>query len=128
VSQHSTTADPFEPTKDQDPERLPMKKVVSVALIAFLIFGLSVLWADDILGLQTRRLLPSGPAPAPSEVGKRQVGMVNQLLFELQTEAANKREGQLKRLDSYGWIDRDKQIIHVPIRQAMEQMAAEARR
>jgi len=128
MSQPSTTAEPFEPTKAGDPERLPTKKVVAVAVIALLIFGLSVLWADDILGLQTRRLLPSGPAPAPSEVGKRQVGMVNQLLFELQTEAANKREEQLKRLGSYGWIDRDKQIIHIPISSAMEQMAAEARR
>jgi hypothetical protein len=105
-----------------------MKKVIAVALVALLIFGLSVLWADDILGLQTRRLLPSGPAPAPGEVGKPQVGMVNQLLFELQTEAANKREQQLKRLESYGWVDRDKQIIRIPISRAMEQMAAEASR
>jgi hypothetical protein len=128
MNQHSTAAEAFDPNKAQDPERLPMKKVVAVALGAFLIFGLSVLWADDILGLQTKRLLPDGPAPAPSQVGKSQVGMVNQLLFELQTEAANKREEQLKRLDSYGWVDRDQQIIHVPIRSAMEQMAAEARR
>jgi hypothetical protein len=128
MSQHSTAAEALEPTKPQDPERLPMKKVIAVALVALLIFGLSVLWADDILGLQTRRLLPSGPAPAPGEVGKPQVGMVNQLLFELQTEAANKREQQLKRLESYGWVDRDKQIIRIPISRAMEQMAAEASR
>ncbi len=128
MSQPSTTAEPFEPTKAADPERLPTKKVVAVALGALVIFGLSVLWADDILGLQTRRLLPGGPAPAPSEVGKRQVGMVNQLLFELQTDAASQREEQIKRLDSYGWVNRDQQIIHVPIRRAMEQMAGEARR
>ncbi len=127
MSQHSTTAEALEPTKPQDPERLPTKKMIAVALVALLIFSLSVLWADDILGIQTRRLLPSGPAPAPSEVGKSQVGMVNQLLFELQTEAANKREEQLKRLESYGWVDRDKQMIHIPISRAMEQMAAEAR-
>jgi hypothetical protein len=128
VSQDSTTAETLEPTKPQDPDRLPTKKLVAVALVALLIFAVSVLWADDILGIETRKLLPSGPAPAPSEVGKSQVGMVNQLLFELQTEAENKREEQLNWLENYGWVDRDKQIIHVPISSAMEQMAAEARR
>jgi hypothetical protein len=128
MTQHSTTAEAIEPTKAQDPDRLPTKKVIAVALVALSIFGLSVLWADDILGLETRKLLPNGPAPAPSQVGKREVGMVNQLLFELQTDAAIKREEQLKRLESYGWVDRDTQIIHIPISSAMEQMAAEARR
>lgn len=128
MNQRSSPADAFEPTKPADPDQLPIKKVISVALGAFLIFGLSVLWANDILRLETKRLLSGGPAPAPTETGKRQVGMVNQWLFELQTEATNKREEQLKRLNSYGWVDRDKQIIHIPIGRAMEQMAAEAGR
>lgn len=128
MNQHSTAAESFEPTKPPDPDRMPMKKVIAVALAAFLIFGLSVLWANNILGVQTTRALPAGPPPAPSEIGKPRVGMVNQWLFELQTEAPNKREEQLKRLESYGWVDRDKQIIHIPIRRAMEQMAAEGNR
>ena len=128
MNQRSPAADPFEPTKPPDRDQVPSKKVIAVALGAFLIFGLATLWANDILRFETNRLLSGGPVPAPTETGKRQVGMVNQWLFELQTEATDKREEQLKRLNSYGWVDRDKQIIHIPIGRAMEQMAAEAGR
>ena len=128
MNQRSSAADAFEPTKPPDPDQLPSRKIIAVALGAFLIFGLATLWANDILRLETQSLLSGGPVPAPTETGKRQVGMVNQWLFELQTDATDKREEQLKRLNSYGWVDRDKQIIHIPIGRAMEQMAAEAGR
>jgi hypothetical protein len=33
----------------------------------------------------------------------------------------------MKRLSSYGWVDRQKGIIHLPVERAMEQMVSESR-
>lgn len=35
-------------------------------------------------------------------------------------DLAKKREAEAKRLDSYGWIDRQNGVVHIPIERAME--------
>ncbi len=50
--------------------------------------------------------------------------MVNQRLFELQREPEQKRAEELDRLNGYGWVDRNKQIVHIPIERAMEKLVA----
>jgi len=123
MSHGPSTVEAVEPTKPSDPERLPIGKILAVATIAAVVFGLSVLWAERTLRAESRT---TEPALIPPEVGRSQIGMVNQRLFELHQEAIKKRAEQERRLNSYGWVDRDKQIIHLPIERAMEQMAAES--
>ena len=124
MSQGPSKVEAVEPTKPRDPEHLPIGKVLAVAAIAAVIFLLSVLWAERTLRAENRTI---EPATIPPEVGRSQIGMVNQRLFELHEEAIKKRAEQERRLNSYGWVDRDKQIIHLPIERAMEQMAAESK-
>jgi len=122
-----STVKSVEPTEPGDPEHLPIRKVLAVAAIGAAVFALSVLWADRVLRRESQSVAPAERARIPPEVGRSQIGMVNQRLFELEEEAPKKRQEQEMRLNSYGWVDRDKQIIHVPIERAMEQMAAESR-
>lgn len=67
-----------------------------------------------------------GPAaPMPETLGQPEVGMVGQVPFSVDQEAARLRAGQRRRLSSYGWVDREAGLIHQPIEQAMEQLLRE---
>ncbi len=111
----------------QESDLIPAKRAVLIAVIFLFLFTVATLWAFSLLRTEEGKLDPQPVIPSPRQIGKPQIGMVNQRLFELQLEAKEKREGQLRRLNSYGWVDRDKQIIHIPIDRAMELLSAEQR-
>ena len=113
--------------KVQEPERLPMRKLVAVAVVALIVFTAATLWSIQILHRESGMTEPQHALPIPREIGRAEIGIVDQRLFELQLEAQHKRQEQMKRLSSYGWVDRQKGIIHLPIDRAMEQMVSESR-
>jgi hypothetical protein len=55
-------------------------------------------------------------------MGEAEISDVNQRPFALEDEAPRLRAEQAARLESYGWVDRNAGIIHVPIERAMEQV------
>jgi hypothetical protein len=111
----------------QEPEAVASKRAVRVAILFLLVFATATIWSVAIMN-QGRDLEPQEVIPSPREIGKPEIGMVNQRLFELQLDGKQQRDEQLRRLNSYGWVDRDKQIIHIPIERAMEVISAEPRR
>jgi hypothetical protein len=113
--------------KAQEPELLPMRKLVAVAVVAGIVFAAATLWSIQILHREAGMTEPQQSLPIPREIGRAEIGIVEQRLFELQLEAQHKRQEQMKRLSSYGWVDRQKGIIHLPVERAMEQMVSESR-
>lgn len=59
---------------------------------------------------------PRGPTVLPP---------VPRLETEPAADLATLRASEDKRLDSYGWVDRQKGIVHIPIAEAMKRLAAE---
>ena len=59
------------------------------------------------------------------EIGKAEIGIVDQTPFETTRGAEHYRREQMQRLNSYGWVDPAKGTIHVPIERAIEQVLAE---
>jgi len=108
-------------------ERLPFGLVAAVGLLSLALFAGAVLWARAILRDETRAALPRGEAPA-TRVGQDEIGIVDQRMFELEGRAEHLRREQLKRLGSYGWVDRDGGVIHIPISRAMDEVTAELSR
>jgi hypothetical protein len=111
----------------QEPEAVATNRAVRVAILFLLVFAVATLWSVAIMN-KGRDLDAQEVIPSPREVGKPEIGMVNQRLFELQLDGKQQRDEQLRWLNSYGWVDRDKQVIHIPIERAMELMSAEPRR
>jgi hypothetical protein len=129
MSATSSSQDSREHPEVQEPEGLPTVRAVVIGLIFLVIFALATFWSVQILRTEERKIgVAEQTIPTPQEIGKPQIGIVNQRLFDLQLEAKRKRDEQLARLNGYGWVDRDKQIIHIPIDQAMEKLAREPRR
>jgi len=112
-----------EPPVVQEPEGVATVKAVVVGIICLVIFFFATLWSVRIFQSEERTIAPQGTISPPREIGNPQIGIVNQRLFDLQREAEQKRTEQLDRLNSYGWVDRDNRIIHIPIDRAMEKLS-----
>jgi len=120
---HSTEHLP--PPEAQADEHIAGFKIVAVGVIALVVFGAATWWSSRILDRSARTLSPSGPIPVGSEIGKAEIGIVDQTPFETTRGAEHYRRRELQRLNGYGWVDAQKGIIHVPIDTAIDRFLAE---
>jgi hypothetical protein len=115
-------------TEKPEEENLPIGRILGIAGGALLLFVICIVWSQRILAHQTDVALPGGAPPLPRSIGKEEIGIVDQSLFELEGRAEALKKQKRQHLGSYGWVDREKGIIHIPIDQAMEQVVAEQKR
>jgi hypothetical protein len=120
---HSTEHLP--PPEAQADEHVAGTKVVAIGVTALVVFGAAVAWSAKILDRTARTLSPSGPLPVGKEIGKTEIGIVDQTPFETTRGAELYRREQLKRLNGYGWVDPNKGIIHVPIDRAIDELLSQ---
>ena len=109
-------------------DRFPTRLVLAVGFAALAIFALATWITYRVSEREIELVLPAGPPPPPSEVGKDEIGLINQKLFEQQLDAQRKQTQQQQRLSSYGWVDRDRGVIRIPIDEAMKKMVGESGR
>jgi hypothetical protein len=98
--------------------------VIAGALGLFLI-GV-VIWGA-IMYAETGRLTTPAPAPDVTKIGQREIGMVIQPLFDIDKQPIERFQRDRERLGRYGWIDRRRGIVHIPIERAMELVAQEGK-
>lgn len=95
-------------------EEIPGKKTRSsgrmAALFALLVTGMLVILAATIV-LAGPQLLARSLPLSPWQEGA-----------EIQSLAANQAEAR-ERLNSYGWVDRDRGVAHIPVAEAVKQVA-----
>ena len=116
------------PKPEQSSEGTNINGALLVIAIALVVFALGVGWAYRILASETALLEPNGPAPVPAEIGQEQIGIVDQREFAHGGRAAEVRQQQVEQLSSYGWVDREKRLIHIPIERAMELVAQQGKK
>jgi hypothetical protein len=117
---HSTEHLP--PPEAQADEHISGFKVVAVGVISLIVFGAATVWSARILDRTAKTLSPAGPLPVGKEIGKAEIGIVDQTPFETTRGAAQYRREALQRLNSYGWVDPQRGLIHVPIDKAIDQL------
>ena len=120
---HSTEHLP--PPEAQADEHVASFKIVAVGVIALLVFGAATVWSARILDRTARTLSPAGPLPVGKEIGKPEIGIVDQTPFEITRGGEKYRREALQRLNSYGWVDPQKGVIHVPIDKAIDQLLSQ---
>jgi hypothetical protein len=120
---HSTEHLP--PPSAQADEHVASVKIVAVGVIALVVFGAATIWSARILSSTSRTLQPTGPMPMGKDVGRAEVGIVDQTPYETTRGAERYRRHDLETLGSYGWVDREKGIIHIPIDRAIDRFLSE---
>jgi hypothetical protein len=101
-------------------DQIDFPKVITVGVVALIVFALGIWWAAAILTRETAR---AGQATGQSQrpvLGKTEIGIVDQVPFQGDHRLDDWRRERAARLHGYGWIDRGKGIAHVPIEGALE--------
>ena len=112
---------PEAPTPVPAPDRLPYARIVLVLFATLAVFGVAVLL------MRWEQVASEGPKPhlPPPALGQLELSGVNQALFPMDPRASKSREQQVERLHSYGWVDRDAGVAHLPIDAAMDLYVAQ---
>jgi hypothetical protein len=99
--------------------------IIGVGVASITIFALATVWSTHILNTTRAELQPAGPPPIPKQVDQYEVGIVNLRVFAADQRAAQKRLQQIERLRTYGWVDREAGVAHIPVDEAMKMYLAE---
>ena len=99
--------------------------IIGVGVASIAIFALATVWSTHILNTTRAEMQPGGPPPIPKQVDQYEVGIVNLRVFALDQRAAQKRLQQMERLRSYGWVDRETGLAHIPVEEAMKMYLAD---
>jgi hypothetical protein len=102
------------------------KKILLVGVGSLTVFAISAFIAYLILRHDTQEYEARGLPPAPSMIGKDEIGIVDQPEFSLDRRLEDWKAVKQHRLNSYGWVDRQKNLIHIPIDKAIDQVVAES--
>ena len=102
-------------------------KVIAVGVVSLVIVGLSTVWAAWILSHETKKVEEAtGATHRPPRVEQEEIGIVDQVPFNVDRRLERWRREHDARLNGFGWIDRTKGVAHVPIERAMESIAGGA--
>jgi hypothetical protein len=120
---HSTENLP--PPEAQAEEAIHWSKVLGVGIGALIAFTIAVWITARFMQTRERMLQPNGPDPVPRQIGEGEIGIVDQVPFDVARAAAQYRRERLERLGSWGWVDRKRGIVHMPVEKAMDAVVAE---
>jgi hypothetical protein len=110
-----------DPHGHQSEDQIDFRKVIMVGVVSLIVFALGTWWAAGILRHETKRAEDTtGLTAEPALLGKAEIGIVDQVPYSGDHRLADWRQERSRRLNSYGWVDRAKGIVHVPIERAMD--------
>lgn len=126
---HPTESAPS-PEEHQEGPGIAMGKVVLVGVISVLVFAAGSIWSYGIYRSTAREMNPAGRPQIPAEMGREEIGIVDQVPFELNRWVSQHREQYANekgtgRLQTYGWVDRKAGTVRIPIDRAMELLVQE---
>src|SRR4051812_5146617 len=105
-------------------DEMNLKKIIAVGVVSLLVFAVGIICAYFLMVGQRAEVRRLGPERPRTELGKAEIGIVDQVLFSSDNRLEIWRAEHKKRLESYGWIDKTKGVAHIPIDQAMAKVVA----
>jgi len=116
---------PGEGGAHQSEDQIDFKKVIAVGLGSLLLFAACTVWAVIILRNETSRLeVERGISVKGASIGKEEIGIVDQVHFDSDDRLSRWQKERGDHMSSFGWVDRARGIVHIPIENAMEEVAA----
>jgi hypothetical protein len=112
------------PVQEQD--RIPVAKIVLVAIVSLAVFALGVVWSVSIQRSENKTVIQWHKPAGPDLTGQPEVGIVYQLPFNKSAYAEDKKAETQLRLAHYGWSDKAKGTVHVPIELAIQKYVQSA--
>ena len=105
-------------------EQLPVGKIAIIAVISLALFAVGVAWATLILDTTKREVVGERGRAEPTYVGKPEIGMVDQVVFNAEMRAEQLRADKQQRLEGAGWASRRDNLVYIPVQDAMRAIVA----
>jgi hypothetical protein len=115
---HST--EQMAPPPAQAEEGVRWFAVIGTGLGALIVFAIATWFVWRYMNTREKALQPQGATAVPTELGKLEIGIVDQVPFDVTRSLQVYRHESLERLSSWGWMDRKQGTIHMPIDRAMD--------
>lgn len=99
-------------------------KIVVIGVLSLVVFAAGIVWAYYLMVARQNDVRRLGPARVAGEIGKLEIGIVDQVPFDIDTRLDEWREMSRQKLAGHGWVDRARGIARIPIEAAMERVVA----
>jgi hypothetical protein len=123
--QPSRSTETISPPAAQAEEAIHWGKVVAIGVGSLIAFAIAIWISWGYMRAREKLLQPRGPDPIPLDVGKIDIGIVEQVPFDITRSFAAYRKDRMDRLEHWGWIDRKQGLVHEPIAKAMDDVVSE---
>ena len=110
----------------QEEDRIPVSKIVLVAIVSLAVFAIGVVWSVSIQRSENQTVVQWHKPAGPDLTGQPEVGIVYQLPFNKSAYAADKKAEREQWLTHYGWTDKAKGTVHMPIELAIQKYVQSA--
>jgi hypothetical protein len=107
-------------------EGVSLKKIIAVGIASLVSFAICSVAAWAILRKMNDDYAQAGVVPEATKIGQDEIGIVDHVPFDGDTRLARYRADNARKLGSYGWVDRKKGTIRIPIERAMQQVVEQA--
>jgi hypothetical protein len=112
-------------THDSDGgEEVNYSKVIGVGVGSLVIFAASIWWASTIWRGETEKIEAAVGKAKTFDIHQQEIGIVDQVPFSIDTRFADWHRARLAHLNSTGWVDKTKGVVHIPIQFAIQQVIA----
>jgi hypothetical protein len=129
VSHHpSHSTEHLPPPEEQAQEAIHWGKVLGVGVGSLVVFTLAVWISTAMMRSREKALQPIGPDPMPMQIGQQEIGIVDQIPYDVSRSVQGYKDDRAAKLSSWGWVDRKAGTVRMPIDQAMERVVKEQRR
>jgi hypothetical protein len=123
--QPSHVVEHLPPPAAQAEEGIAWGTLLAVGIGSIVVFAVSILIATKVLHAREKELQTNGPDPMPAQIGQSEIGVVDQVPFDVTRALQAYRNDRLARLEHWGWVDRKAGVVHMPIADAMELVVKE---
>jgi hypothetical protein len=98
-------------------------KVILVGVVSLVIFAASIAWAAAIWHDSMAKAEARAGKARLFDTKRTEIGIVDQVPFNSDKRLPKWRHDRKVELESYGWVDKAKGVVHMPIETAMEKVA-----
>jgi hypothetical protein len=126
--QPSHSTERLHPPRGQAEEAIRWDLVVGVGVGAIILFTVATLIAWRFMVHREFELQTGGALGIPRQIGQAEIGIVDQVPFDVTRAYQTYRDDRNERLESWGWVDRKAGLVHMPIQEAMDRVVKEAKK
>jgi hypothetical protein len=101
-------------------------KVIIVGVLSLLLFAVSIAWSTFVWKGTIKDTEAKTGKAREIDMSRTEQGIVDQVPFVSDKRLPGWRAARKHDLESYGWVDKSKNLVHIPIEAAMDKIAGGA--